>query len=70
MGTIIRSILDRQESTFFYLHDFFGSLRDVYFQLEGWHPASSVKWKPARYMIEGLGVQDSQSPVCSKLLEG
>jgi cysteine synthase len=56
MGTIIQSILDWQESTFFCLHDFFGSRRDVYFQLEEWHPAGSVKWKPARYMIEGLGV--------------
>jgi hypothetical protein len=41
-------ILNRQENTFFCLHDFLGSRRDVSFQLAGWNPAGSVKWKPAR----------------------
>ena len=27
-----------------------------YVQLAEWNPTGSVKWKPARYMIEGLSV--------------
>ena len=56
MGTIISSILDRQENTFFCLHDFLSSRRDVSFQFVGWNPAAPSNGnQPDRYMIEGTG---------------
>lgn len=69
MGTIIRSILDRQENTFCCLPDFLGPRRDVFLKLEGLNPAGSIKWKPARYMIEDLEARGRIQPGYNTILE-
>jgi len=69
MGTIIRSILDLQENAFFCLHDFLSPCRDVYLKLEGLSAAGSIKFKPARQMIQELEEHDIIQPGRSKIVE-
>jgi cysteine synthase A len=69
MGTIIRSILDLQENVFLCLHDFLGPHRDVYLKLEGLNAPGSVKFKPARQMIEDLEERGIIQSGCHKIVE-
>ena len=69
MGMIIESILDVNVNAFLRLHDFLGPQRDVYLKLEGLNPAGSIKFKPARYMMQDLEERGIIQPGRNKILE-